>query len=145
MAYVASNYKNNLSAPVGKWACAPTSTFTPFDEAPSGDQTKGIHLCGQCVSYVKRVCPTLPSTSNWKKGAPVKENKTILPGTVIATFNSAGKYEGHAAIYVSQTTAGINVYDQWVTGASPKPVGPRMLRWGAAGNSNNGDKFYVVE
>ena len=145
MAYVASNYKNSPSAPEGKWACAPTSSFAPFDKAPSGDQIKGINLCGQCVSYVKRVCPTLPSTSSWKRGAAVKDNKTISAGTAIATFNSAGKYEGHAAIYVSQTTAGINVYDQWVTPPSPKAVGPRMLRWGAAGNSNNGDNFYVVD
>jgi hypothetical protein len=144
MAYVASNYKNNPNAPEGKWACAPTSSFAPFDNAPSGDQTKGINLCGQCVSYVKRVCPTLPSTSSWKRGTAVKNNKTILPGTVIATFNSAGKYEGHAAIYVSQATGGISVYDQWVTPPA-KAVGPRMLRWGAAGNSNNGDNFYVVD
>jgi hypothetical protein len=68
-----------------------------------------------------------------------------LAGTVIATFNAAGTYEGHAAIYVSQTSDGVNVYDQYVTPPSPKAVGPRTLRWGAPGNSNNGDKFYVVE
>lgn len=145
MAYVSSNYKNNPNAPEGKWTCSPTSSLAPFAEAPSGEQTKGIDLCGQCVSYVKRVCPTLPSTTHWKKGAAVKGHTTILPGTVIATFNNAGIYEGHAAIYVSQSTAGINVYDQWVTPPNPKAMGPRTLRWGAPGNSNNGDKFYVVD
>jgi hypothetical protein len=111
----------------------------------AGANTKGTDLCGQCVSYVKKVCPTLPATSGWKKGALVKNNPKILTGTIIATFNAAGKYEGHAAVYVNQSPAGINVYDQWVTPPTPKAVGPRLLRWGAHGNSNNGDNFYVVE
>lgn len=37
------------------------------------------------------------------------------------------------------------VYDQYIYGAVPKPVGPRLLRWGGHGDANNGDKFYVVE
>ena len=45
----------------------------------------------------------------------------------------------------SQGPAGVNVYDQYVTPPSPKAVGPRLLRWGAHGRSNNGDNFYVVE
>jgi hypothetical protein len=145
VAYVSADYSNNPKAPLGKWTCAPSSSLGPFESAPSGNQTKGVDLCGQCVSYVKTVCPSLPATSYWKRGAAVKENKALLPGTVIATFNSSGKYEGHAAIYVNQTSAGINVYDQWVTPPNPKAVGPRLLRWGARGNSNNGDNFYVVE
>jgi hypothetical protein len=110
-----------------------------------GAVTKGNDLCGQCVSYVKKVCPTLPLISSWKKGAPVKENASIVAGTVIATFNALGKYEGHAAIYVDQSPLGINVYDRYVTPPSPKAVGPRLLRWIAHGNSNNGNNFYVVE
>jgi hypothetical protein len=145
MPYLSSNYVNNPSAPVGKWACAPTAGLAPFAQVPTGDDTKGMKLCGQCVSYVKSVCATLPATAHWKKGSAVKGNKKILPGTVIATFNAYGKYEGHAAIYVSQNSAGINVYDQYVTPPGPKPVGPRLLRWGAHGRSNDGTNFHVVE
>lgn len=145
MAYVSINYTNHANAPVGKWTCAPTSSFQPFVKAPSGADTKGSDLCGQCVSYVKQVCPTLPAARSWKKGVAVRNNIKISAGTVIATFNSAGAYEGHAAIYVSQSSTGINVYDQYVTPPSPKAVGPRTLRWGAHGNSNNGDNFHVVE
>lgn len=145
MAYLSTNYANNPKAPIGKWTCAPTSGLPPFAQAPSGTNTKGTDLCGQCVSYVKKVCPTLPATGSWKKGASVRNNAKISSGTVIATFNAAGKYEGHAAIYVSQSAAGISIYDQYVTPSSPKAIGPRMLRWGAHGNSNNGDHFYVVE
>lgn len=146
MAFISTNYANNPNAPLNQWTCAPTSSLGPFTEAPSHNITGGNNHCGQCVSYVKKVCPTLrKKTSDWKKGSLVKNNTKILPGTVIATFNSAGKYEGHAAIYVSQSAAGINVYDQWITPPTPKAVGPRLLRWGAHGNSNNGDNFYVVE
>jgi len=145
VAYISSNYANNSAAPVGKWTCSPTSRLAPSSDVPADANTKGTDLCGQCVSYVKKVCPTLPSTANWKKGAAVKGNTSVLPGTVIATFNAASKYHGHAAIYVGQTPAGLNVYDQYVTPPSPKAVGPRTLRWGAHGDSNNGDKFYVVE
>ena len=144
MAYVSSNYARNAATPVGKWTCAPTSSLAPFTEAPTGSKTQGMDLCGQCVSYVKKVCPSLPVTALWKKGSPAKDNKTILPGTVIATFNSTGTYEGHAAIFVSQGKGGIDVYDQYVTPPSPKAVGPRTLRWDAHGN-NNGANFYVVD
>ncbi len=146
MPYVSANYANNALAPLGKWTCAPTSSLAPFDDVPPAAKTKGVDLCGQCVSYVKKVCPSLPATTSWSKGLLVKNNTKILPGTVIATFNSAGKYEGHAAIYVSQSAGvGISVYDQYVTPPNPKAVGPRTLRWGAHGISNNGDNFYVVE
>lgn len=145
MAYVSVNYKSNPGAPVGKWTCAPTSTKDPFDTPPTGSDTKGIDLCGQCVSYVKKVCPALPATSKWTKGLAVKGNINIVSGTVIATFNAAGSYEGHAAIYVSQNDIGIVVYDQYATPPNPKAVGERVLRWGASGNSNNGNNFFIVE
>lgn len=145
MAYVSANYATNSNAPVNKWTCAPTSNSQPFAQAPSGAITKGADLCGQCVSYVKRVCPTLPQTHAWTKGAAVRNNAQIAAGSVIATFNAVEKYEGHAAIYVSQSPTGISVHDQYVTPPNPKAVGPRILRWGAHGNSNNGDMFYVVD
>lgn len=144
MTYVSTNYATNAKAPAKQWTCAPTSSLGPFLQAPSGSNTKGNDLCGQCVSYVKKVCPTLPPSTSWKKGAIVKNNSIISAGTVVATFNAVGKYEGHAAIYVSQDILGINVYDQYVTPPNPKAVGLRKLRWGAHGNSNNGDNFYVV-
>ncbi len=146
MAYVATNYKDNPKAPVGKWTCAPSSNLGPFDQKPEDSKTKGLDLCGQCVSYVKKVCPTLPATSSWKKGVAIKGSTIkIEEGTVIATFNASGKYEGHAAIYVRHTDVGIEVYDQFITPPTPQPVGPRTLRWGAHLNSNNGDKFHVVD
>lgn len=145
MAYVATNYKTHPKAPVGQWVCSPTVTLGPFSTAPT-DKAAGPNYCGQCVSYVKTVCPTLPATGSWVKGDAVKDNKDILPGTVIATFDDKGKYLGHAAIYVSQNEeVGISVYDQWVTPPSPKAIGPRTIKWNGAGTVNNGNCYFVVD
>lgn len=145
MAYVATNYLANPKAPLGKWVCTRTSTITPFATNPPADKTNGPNFCGQCVSYVTTVCSTLPvSTFFWKKGVQVKGKNDTRAGTAIATFNILGKYSGHAAIYESQTPAGINVVDQWVTPPATA-IHKRLLRFGAHGNSNNGDNFFVIE
>lgn len=97
------------------------------------------------MSFVTTVCANIPvSTAQWKKGTPVKGNKTLSEGTAIATFNAQGQYHGHAAIYVSQDDTGIQVYDQWITGTG-KSIGPRTIKWKGHGVSNNGEGFYVVE
>ena len=83
-----------------------------------------------------------PHTSLWKKGARVKGNTSIKPGTAIATFNSNGKYYGHAAISVSQTAIAITVYDQW----NDTPLHTRQIKFKGRGYvSNDGDQFYVIE
>lgn len=125
MAYVSFNYLTNPKAPMGKWV---------------GDKP----YYGECVSYVKAVVPTLPQTRYWTKGKPVRGDAGIVAGTVIATFDAAGKYKGHAAIYEAQTAEGINVVDQWMT-PPPQPIHKRVLRFGASGNVNNGDNYFIVE
>jgi hypothetical protein len=145
MPYVSTDYAKNKKAPISQWVCSPGSALGPYTELPATENQKHPNYCGQCVSYVRTVCPSMPGTPSWKKGKAVKDNKDILPGTAIATFNAAGNYFGHAAIYVSQNKEGIVVYDQWVTLPGPKAIGPRTLRWGARGLANNGDGFYVVE
>lgn len=127
MPYVSNNYARNDKAPIDKDTWVGQSPYY-----------------GQCVSYVKFVTTGLPQTSLWKKGAKVKGSKDILAGTVIATFDAKDHYSGHTAIYESQTDAGINVVDQWITPPA-RPIHRRTLRFGAHGNSNNGDNFFVVE
>ena len=100
--------------------------------------------CSQCVAGVKYFCPTNPllSTSSWKKGVKVLENCNTIPTrTAIATFNSANRYEGHAAVFVRCVNGNqIEVYDQW----NGKKWGLRTL-WNTAGTvSNNPNAFYVV-
>lgn len=145
MSFVSLNYASNASAPLKQWVCTRTSNLGPYNSLPATSTRSTPDYCGQCVSYVTTVCPTIPvNTSKWTKGVAVKGNTTILAGTAIATFNTTGNYHGHAAIYDGQDDKGIQVYDQWVTGTG-KALGKRTLKWGANGVSNNGDGFYVVE
>jgi hypothetical protein len=143
MSYVSHSYKDAVNAPVDSWACAPGSKHGPFTDTLPANLEGSPDYCGGCVSYVKQVCPSLPATLAWKKGALVKKNHRVASGTVIATFDSSGRFNGHAAIYVSQGSAGVLVYDQYAH--PPKPIGPRTLRWGHPIDVNNGEKFYVVE
>lgn len=145
MPFVSPNYATNANAPEGRWVCTRTSSLGPYSAHPAADQRHNPDFCGQCVSYVTTVCPTIPvNTGKWTKGAPIKGNATIAEGTAIATFDQNGVYVGHAAIYVKQDAVGIHVYDQWITGTG-KAVGPRTIRWDGSGVSNRGDGFYVVE
>lgn len=76
----------------------------------------------------------------WRMGARVRGNSSIRPGTAIATF-PGGLYSGHAAIYIGQNSAGIQVWDQW----KGQPVHTRTIRWGGRKISNDGDRFHVIE
>ncbi len=145
MPYIAKDYLTNPSAPLGKWVCTRTSTMGPYDEVPPADKQHAPDFCGQCVSFVTTVCSTIPvNTGGWKKGAQVKGNAAVVAGTAIATFDNKGKYSGHAAIYESQTATAINVVDQWVTPPA-REIHQRKLRFGASGNANNGDNFFVID
>ena len=102
---------------------------------------------GQCLALVQKVSGA-PLTHLWNKGSKVKGDVTLAQGTAIATFGSSGTYENkldgssHAAIYISQSVVGIDVYDQW-TG---QPVHKRTIRFrnGQGSAVNDGDQFYVV-
>lgn len=145
MPFVSSNYKTHPFAPAGQWVCTRSSNLGPYAAHPVASTRGNPDYCGQCVSFVTTVCPTIPvSTGKWKRGAAVKDNENIVEGTAIATFDAKGQYHGHAAIYVSQDKDGIQVYDQWITGAG-KAIGQRLIKWNGVGVSNNGSGFYVVE
>jgi len=104
---------------------------------------------GYCVKFVQAAAAA-PRTAEWRPGAWVRGNKSIRPGTVIATFETNGTYTpqtgNHAAIYVSQDETGIRVYDQW----RGQPVHERVIRFeggrgaGSGSKSNDGKLFRVV-
>ncbi|MBV8492663.1 MAG: BPSL0067 family protein [Alphaproteobacteria bacterium] len=103
---------------------------------------------GQCVAYVK-IAAHAPATGHWKRGALIKDNRSVKSGTAIATFDPNGKYgshvdgRSHAAIYLSQDKHGLIVVDQWVG----QPVHKRVIRFGVPGAKpvNDGNQFYVIE
>jgi len=90
------------------------------------------------------------ATTAWKKGIKVRGN-SIPVGTAIATFLGNGgtsfqSGKGHAAIFISQDSKGITVWDQYNNkDGSCKTVGKRYLPFGnPSGSSNDGDQFYVI-
>ncbi|WP_422865666.1 BPSL0067 family protein, partial [Endosaccharibacter trunci] len=49
---------------------------------------------GQCVAFIEGVM-LIPTTPAWHRGATVKGNTSIAPGTVIAVFDATGRYGNH--------------------------------------------------
>jgi hypothetical protein len=104
----------------------------------------------QCVSFLKATIPALSgkTTRMWVKGDDVKEGTPLPVGTAIATFVN-GEYPqnamGHAAVYLSQNDAGIQVLDQWATQGK---VLKRTIRWTplkAGDIVNDAKAFSVIE
>lgn len=102
---------------------------------------------GQCVSLVKALSKNDVTTSNWQKGNSVMATNSVVPGTVIATFDSNGNYYGHVAVfrgYIDSSSGGrvgIMVYDQ--NYVSPLVVGKHDLMASGSG-VNDADKYYAV-
>ena len=129
------------------------------DKVKTGDKNSNTYTNqwgAQCAALVQ-LAPLksgglnhVPSTRSWKQGVKVQDvtaSGTIEKGTVIATFDSNGKYpstDRHAAIYLSHDKDGITVLDQW---ASKPYASQRVLKFknGKNRNVNDGSYFWVVE
>lgn len=103
---------------------------------------------GQCVELVKKAAKA-PATSTWKKGEKVRGNTSIRVGTAIATFDADGHYPNnktgnHAALYLSQNSDRIYVWDQYKSKPIPSER-PIYFRGGTCSPSNDGDAYYVIE
>ncbi len=148
MPFISKNYKTNPAAPFGQWVCTRVSGKAPYKVRPEDKLQKAPDFCGQCVSFVTRVCPDIPvRTSEWGKGVAVLGNDKIDPGTAIATFDDAGCYYGHAAIYVRQDKNAVFVVDQWVSGDG-KSIGERPLyakHKKPPKPQNDPTKYFIVE
>ncbi len=122
-----------------------STTYTTFKGQLVADAWGGY--LGQCVSYVKRSCQGLGGTKTWKKGVKVKGDSSIKEGTAISVFDIHGKYGGHAAIYVKQTEAGLQVWDQWNNDKGEHPVAPRSIsfRNGTGPVVDDGDRYWVID
>jgi len=101
---------------------------------------------GQCVVLVQAADPAVGLTRTWVQGQQVQGNAALVPGTIIATFNSQGQYanatdgSSHAAIYLGQNAQGIQVLDQW----AGSPAAYRTIRWSGVTSANSESTFHVV-
>jgi hypothetical protein len=125
---------------------------------------------GECAAIAQFLVPGLEYSrvSQWKRGAKVKGNHSLRRGTVIAIFDSNGRYIGtskhshrnaaHTALYVRQSSAGIEIVHQFKSPSLEKIKGA-LVRWGGqsvlghqSGVSVSGgtpeddaDNYHVVE
>jgi hypothetical protein len=110
---------------------------------------------GECVALVRATSGAdAPQTALWRPGVQVQGNTNIRPGTVIATFDSSGHYDGHAALYLGQDEHGIQVIDQWnIRDSKTRAVighhllSERILHFGESWHEyiDRGEFYHVVE
>ncbi len=111
------------------------------------------NVYGQCPSFAKALSKSNVATGSWVQGSKVMSSNLIQAGTVIATFNSASKYEaGHVAIfrdyaYSNGQRTGILVWDQNYIPDHGGAVARHSIR--AKGTTwltdpNNANNYYVV-
>jgi hypothetical protein len=85
---------------------------------------------GECVALVRHYAGA-PPTRYWRQGEEVFGNRMLRPGTAIATFENGrwpGKAKGnHAAFYLSQTSTGIWVVDQWNLDTAKRTISRRFI------------------
>ena len=129
------------------------------DKVKTGDKNSNQYSNqwgAQCVALVQQAplktgsLNHVPATKSWKQGKKIQDitaSGLIEKGTVIATFDSNGKYpstERHAAIYQSHDAKGITVLDQWST----KPyASQRVIKFknGKSRKVDDGSYYWVVE
>ena len=128
-----------------------------------GGPTKGEGTNkGQCAQLAQALRPDIGVVVHWTRGAQVKGNLSLVPGTVIAIFDSNGRYLGqkhhshaggvaHTALYVGQNARGIRIVNQY---ANKDTIREDFVFWGggAPGVSgtglspeDRGDNYFVVE
>jgi hypothetical protein len=114
---------------------------------------------GQCVAFA-RAAAGIGHTSTWVRGDPVR-GANLIVGTAVATFGENLRYandttgQSHAAIYLGQDAAGIQVLDQWVKKirlpdgrieARVQTVHKRTIRFANDPKPvNDGRNYYVIE
>ena len=111
---------------------------------------------GQCAALPMVLNPSIPKhVAHWKRGARVRGNLTLPPGTVIALFNTNLDYPGsrfwrtddpvthkpfgiaHTALYMGQTSDGIEVVHQNQT---PNKITRSFIFFGGGGPRKQADK-----
>jgi len=91
-----------------------------------GKEKVGDH---ECVALIRHYT-NAPAAASWREGEKVLGNKSLPPGTAIATFVK-GRWPGlpkgnHSAFYLGQVSNGIYIIDQWPA-ASKKFISKRFI------------------
>lgn len=124
---------------------------------------------GECAALAQFLVPGLDRVrvAQWKRGARVKDQQSLASGTVIATFDSNGRYIGteihahkpgraHIDLYVRQSSVGVEIVHQFKGSAIVSGALVRFGGHGAAGHhsgvsasgntpEDDANNHYVVE
>ncbi|CAL6062169.1 Conserved_hypothetical protein [Hexamita inflata] len=139
------NFQTNSSFTINSSHLNYIANLAPLEKAAKNNEWYGIDH--DCVALVQPWI--LKTTNQWQRGMKVQGN-SILQGTCIASFQYSqskgyfydGKLGGHTAVFISQDSYGITVYDQW----NIQPCHTRVIRFKNDGSKqNDGNEFYVIE
>lgn len=105
---------------------------------------------GHCMRHVQIVAG-VPHSSRLRRGLRVIDVEDVPRGTVIATFDAAGRYtnatdgSSHIAIFLERRRDGLRVIDQWR--GRHGGVGERTIHFNAGTGSaaNDADAYYIAE
>ena len=86
------------------------SRFTEYKKTRDGVYCYQVGN-GQCAITAQGLASKTVTTSYWRKGTRVTSVSTVPVGTIIATFNSSGRYSGHSAIFAGYVSGGFMVWD----------------------------------
>jgi hypothetical protein len=125
---------------------------------------------GECAAIAQFLVPGLGNAhvSQWRRGVRVQGQLSLRPGTVIAIFDSNGRYIGttkhshlggvaHTALYVRQSSVGIEIVHQFKScphikgtlvrfdGAKTPYKSGVSSPSGAGTPEDDGKNYYVVE
>ncbi len=100
----------------------------------------------ECVAMVRMTTSGAPGSAYWKKGPPAifpsAVKSSLTQGTLLATFDSSGRYSGHCVIFAGwRSDGGMSVWHQNF------PLRP--ITWGSIpctgkGGVNDAKSYYVV-
>ncbi|MFZ4666183.1 MAG: BPSL0067 family protein [Prochlorotrichaceae cyanobacterium] len=103
----------------------------------------------QCVDLVKDMTDTERiTTSNWRRGENVIQNRSVAQGSSIAIFDSAGRYNHrHTAIFDRYDTVN-NSFGFWAWSQN-FPTGSGVRRHfipvnGSSSGNNDADEYHVI-
>lgn len=108
---------------------------------------------GECVALIQTYT-TAGWTGRWRQGSAVLNNRSLRPGTAIATFENgrwpARSSRKHAAFFLRHDPEGFWVIDQY---AGKARIESRLIKLKSEADraqtsytpSNDAAKFYVIE
>jgi|GEM_PF-3483492 len=118
-----------------------TDGFLSFEPVNSQPQYQK-----QCVALIQGGTNPVVSTTNWIKSSTQAYNSSLPVYSIIATFNSSNKYNGHVGLYISTQGGKMYILSQNWRGTAANAVGGIDIRRLSPSGSGvkNAMNYYLV-